>query len=331
MITGETGTGKEMVARAHPQRLAAQEQAVRGARLRRDPARSHRVDAVRSREGLVHRRGRAAPGLLRAGPGRHHLPRRDRRAATSTCSRSSCASSRTASSSASAATRPSRSTCACSRPRNRDLRADGQRRHLPRRSLLPPLGDRVELPPLRERREDIPQLVHHFLRRGRGRAAASPCRSRRRDGRRCQSHDWPGNVRELRNVDRARRLAVCGPDAHAPGPSFGRESSSLPGDRGRRWRADAAPAPARWRRPPRNRPLDPLTPGLDFKEAKQRVVDAFETRLPARLARAPRRQHHALRARGRAHALPPARAAEAPRPDRRQGIARDHRRAYARR
>ncbi|MCW5889708.1 MAG: sigma-54-dependent Fis family transcriptional regulator [bacterium] len=70
---------------------------------------------------------------------------------------------------------------------------------------------RIDLPPLRERREDVVALVDHFL----GRAA-----SRREDRgreivgvsaaamRRLVHHDWPGNVRELANVlERAVALA----------------------------------------------------------------------------------------------------------------------------
>jgi len=60
----------------------------------------------------------------------------------------------------------------------------------------------VKLPPLRERREDIPLLVHHFLERY-GREAVPP-----RTGitmsqeamRRMMAYDWPGNVRQLENI-----------------------------------------------------------------------------------------------------------------------------------
>jgi len=69
----------------------------------------------------------------------------------------------------------------------------------------------LRLPPLRERREDIPALVEHF--------AAQVCRQ---NGWRpvpfspqalqaLQSHSWPGNVRELRNmVERLMLLAING-------------------------------------------------------------------------------------------------------------------------
>lgn len=63
----------------------------------------------------------------------------------------------------------------------------------------------LRLPPLRERREDIPALVHHFLlegtREGLPLKTLTPAAMRR-----LQEHHWPGNVRELRNL--VRRLAV---------------------------------------------------------------------------------------------------------------------------
>jgi DNA-binding NtrC family response regulator len=68
----------------------------------------------------------------------------------------------------------------------------------------------IEAPPLRERRDDIPLLVQHFLdaasrTRGRPAPAITPdaldllCR-----------HDWPGNVRELENL--IERLVTLGSD-----------------------------------------------------------------------------------------------------------------------
>jgi len=57
----------------------------------------------------------------------------------------------------------------------------------------------IRLPPLRERREDIPLLIAHFLAglaaRGRGAAALTPAAVAALAG-----NDWPGNVRELENT-----------------------------------------------------------------------------------------------------------------------------------
>ncbi len=74
----------------------------------------------------------------------------------------------------------------------------------------------VHIPPLRERREDIPVLVEHFMQKHAQRAG------KRIDGiapgvmQALQASDWPGNVRELENtMERAVVLSqapVIGPD-----------------------------------------------------------------------------------------------------------------------
>jgi len=58
----------------------------------------------------------------------------------------------------------------------------------------------VRLPPLRERREDIPELVNHFLARfAAERRMAAPSISQEALAA-LQAHDWPGNIRQLRNI-----------------------------------------------------------------------------------------------------------------------------------
>jgi two-component system, NtrC family, nitrogen regulation response regulator NtrX len=58
----------------------------------------------------------------------------------------------------------------------------------------------VRLPPLRERREDIPELVGHFLARfASDRRMPTPSISDEAMAA-LQAHDWPGNVRQLRNI-----------------------------------------------------------------------------------------------------------------------------------
>ena len=63
----------------HPLQLAARQQAVRQGELRGAARQPDRVGAVRLREGRLHRRRAAQEGALRAGRGRHAVPRRDRR------------------------------------------------------------------------------------------------------------------------------------------------------------------------------------------------------------------------------------------------------------
>ena len=124
----------------------------------------------------------------------------------------------------------------------------------------------VEMPPLRRRPEDIPELVRAFARDLHGAdaerelgdlAAALPALRR---------HPWPGNVRELRNlVDRAfyapRRpvdLAACLAAGlrGAPAPAAGAEGGGAAFD-----------------------------PSLPFKEEKARLVDDFERRYFAEVLR----------------------------------------------
>jgi len=64
----------------------------------------------------------------------------------------------------------------------------------------------IALPPLRERREDIPDLVEHFLTTRR--VGGSHCRIAPEALAALKRYDWPGNVRELANVlERAQILA----------------------------------------------------------------------------------------------------------------------------
>jgi DNA-binding NtrC family response regulator len=58
----------------------------------------------------------------------------------------------------------------------------------------------IDLPPLRERKEDIPDLVEHFLEQF-NREFKKKTKGVTDDAMACLTrHDWPGNVRELRNV-----------------------------------------------------------------------------------------------------------------------------------
>ena len=65
---------------------------------------------------------------------------------------------------------------------------------------------RIEIPPLRDRREDIPLLVAHFLDQVHGAGVTNDAMDLLR------GHSWPGNVRELRNaIERGAVLAHGGP------------------------------------------------------------------------------------------------------------------------
>ena len=78
---------------------------------------------------------------------------------------------------------------------NRDLKREVERGNF-RQDLYYRLNViTLRLPPLRERKEDIPLLVEHFLERFGGRHSVSPAVLEA-----MLAHDWPGNVRELQNA-----------------------------------------------------------------------------------------------------------------------------------
>jgi two-component system response regulator AauR len=80
----------------------------------------------------------------------------------------------------------------------------------------------LELPPLRERREDILQLFEHFLQQSSLRFDRAAPELDNQTLSNLMSHDWPGNVRELRNV--AERFALGLPAFKKPGASAGNQS-----------------------------------------------------------------------------------------------------------
>ena len=143
---------------------------------------------------------------------------------------------------------------------------------------------RVHVPPLRERRDDIPLLVEHFL-------ATLPngdkTKLRPETLELMKKHEWPGNVRELRNViERAVLLS------EAPGSEHALRRSYMPGTRtpGAQT-AGATTLPAvnapsgGGPPPPQPGPIEPPAPlqvqidtSIPFKLAKQDLVEEFERR-----------------------------------------------------
>ncbi len=111
----------------------------------------------------------------------------------------------------------------------------------------------VHLPPLRERREDLPLLVRSFLRD----AGAQTSLITGANLERLAAHAWPGNVRELRNVI-ARAVALSAPNtpfADLPILLRAAEPKAAPPGKG-------TPSVVHADRP--------------FQDAKTAVVDAFE-------------------------------------------------------
>ncbi|MBW3694524.1 sigma-54-dependent Fis family transcriptional regulator [Vibrio sp. T187] len=66
----------------------------------------------------------------------------------------------------------------------------------------------LDLPPLRSRKEDIPALFHHFLLVAAARYGKAATALPTHELHALLSHDWPGNVRELRNT--AERFVLLG-------------------------------------------------------------------------------------------------------------------------
>ncbi len=182
----------------------------------RDAARER---ALRPREGLLHRRRLHARRAASRPP--TAAPSSSTRSATSRppCRSSCCASWRSASSSASAATRPSRWTCGIVAATHRDLKKKLEEGSF-REDLFYRLNViEIHIPPLRERAGDIPLLAHHFLRKY---ADAN--------GKELQgisddvlalllSHPWPGNVRELENAIERAVVLSDGPTSSRPATS----------------------------------------------------------------------------------------------------------------
>jgi DNA-binding NtrC family response regulator len=140
-----------------------------------------------------------------------------------------------------------RVVAATHRDLERDVREERFREDLYYRLRVVP----IELPPLRERREDIPALAVRFLSQLGARAPQASRSLSPEALARLARHDWPGNVRELRNV--VEQAAVL-----AEGPAVEPADLGLDGDAGQG-----------------------LLPRFDpeqvpFSDAKRRVVTAFE-------------------------------------------------------
>jgi formate hydrogenlyase transcriptional activator len=66
----------------------------------------------------------------------------------------------------------------------------------------------IHVPPLRDRREDIPMLVEYFVKRYAETARKQISKIDKHTLKLCQSYDWPGNIRELQNIIE-RSVILC--------------------------------------------------------------------------------------------------------------------------
>ncbi|TNC82386.1 MAG: nitrogen regulation protein NR(I) [Oleiphilus sp.] len=73
---------------------------------------------------------------------------------------------------------------------------------------------RIHLPKLSDRREDIPKLMHHFLKNAADELATEPKQLRPETEEYLSSLPWPGNVRQLENTCRWLTVMASGRDIH---------------------------------------------------------------------------------------------------------------------
>ncbi len=124
---------------------------------------------------------------------------------------------------------------------------------------------RVTIPPLKERADDIPTLVYHFLQRlppnTQGARAISPEALQE-----LMRREYAGNIRELKSaVERAAMMA----EGAVITPADLAFERILSGERAKAQTISAPTAVA----PPGSDPQQPLTP---FKDAKRTLIDEFE-------------------------------------------------------
>jgi two-component system, NtrC family, response regulator AtoC len=143
---------------------------------------------------------------------------------------------------------------------NRDLGADVEGGRFRRDLLYRICGTTVTLPPLRERRGEIPLLAHLFLEQAQAAAGRAPVTLSRSTIDQLHRHDWPGNVRELEH-EMGRVAALV--DGHLVEPYH--LSAAIQGLGG---------PSVRWQPPPARRLFVPLADELRALE-RQRMLSAL--------------------------------------------------------
>ena len=86
----------------------------------------------------------------------------------------------------------------------------------------------VRVPPLRERRDDIPLLVWHFVRQFAGRMKRSYDSISSETMRALCEYDWPGNIRELQNLIERAVILFPGPVLRVPVCDLQHHTITLP-------------------------------------------------------------------------------------------------------
>jgi DNA-binding NtrC family response regulator len=90
----------------------------------------------------------------------------------------------------------------------------------------------LNVPPLRERREDIPLLIRYFVQKHAHRLGRKVESIPAQALEALTAYDWPGNIRELQNVVERSVILSNGPELRIAMPEFGGKSALTP-SRGR--------------------------------------------------------------------------------------------------
>ena len=83
----------------------------------------------------------------------------------------------------------------------------------------------IHVPPLRERKNDIPLLVEYLVERYARRAGKTVSHIKKKTLEMLQTYDWPGNVRELQNVIE-RAVILCDGETFSVDPTWLRSRSN---------------------------------------------------------------------------------------------------------
>ena len=77
----------------------------------------------------------------------------------------------------------------------------------------------INVPPLRQRKDDIPMLVEYFVKRYADKARKQIRKIDKSTLKLCQSYRWPGNIRELQNIVE-RSVILCNGDTFRVEPAW---------------------------------------------------------------------------------------------------------------
>lgn len=162
---------------------------------------------------------------------------------------------------------------------NRNLREEVARKSF-REDLYFRIGAiTISLPPLRDRREDVPKIARHFLSRMRNHTAVPVPALSPEAVDALVSYDWPGNVRELRNAVQRAVVMLEGEELTAEDFAFLRRTSAQEAE------PEAASGLSRWERAERANILGELARQMGNKTKTARELGIAKSTLFEKLKR----------------------------------------------